>query len=612
MASLTNKIIANIKQSTNNSENFYNTENVICIDSSFVRFGINTKNPQYAIDVSGDNNASIINSKNLITTNLGTIKNIDSSKAYITDLSVNIIDISSFCSFYEISGITANINTLNANSSYISEISANSISCDYLNIKYDICGDNLQVNSITTTNINVTGEFDFSNNLELNILTVNVSGNIQNLYTSNITNSNTINTSILYGSTISCENLFVKTECSLNNLNVESKLDVNGDALFNLIDVSDGSFNNITSTKATIADTLQISKLETLSGELLIGSDGAFQNTQTKFGSINVTNNINLGLDNSFNDDAANISKLNIYGQIYIDHSNNDLSNILSNINFSEKSKFILPLYNKNFYDNNDLKGTIAYDISNSLLKIKHNSTNANEWREINTKKRVATFKLNTSISGNDISENTLAKRTDNKFFIENSNNLIISHNNKNYKYIPLTFNKHKITEISNIDHNSDNSIFNSDISSLLIGISNQNSRKNYLCENSNNYIDYELTTNLTLQFLNKNPNDVEVTSYTYGIYPSIEFSNNTINDISYIINNPFIEVKNTIIVFDNSYNYSNINLTYTGTLGNSDLSNLTNDYIINNGFKFFITSAKDIDLEFLRIESFYATIKQV
>ena len=116
----------------------------------------------------------------------------------------------------------------------------------------------------------------------------------------------------------------------------------------------------------------------------------------------------------------------------------------------------------------------------------------------------------------------------------------------------------------------------------------------------------------MTLEFLNKNPNDVEVTSYTYGIYPSIEFSNNTINDISYIINNPFIEVKNTIIVFDNSYNYSNVNLTYIGTLGNSDLSNLTNDYIINNGFKFFINSAKDIDLEYLRIQSFYATLKQI
>lgn len=608
MASLTNKIIANIKQSTNNSENFYNTENVICIDSSFIRFGINTKNPQYAIDVSGDDNVSIINSKNLIVTNLGTIKNIDSSKAYITDLSVNILDISSFCSFYEISGIVANINTLNANSSYISEFSANSISCDYLDIKYDICGDNLQVNSITTNIITILESLYFNYNLNAKNLMIEISGTIPILDTSNITNSNTINTSILYSSTISCDNLFVESECSLNNLNVDSELTVNGDSLFNFIDVSDGSFNNVTSTKATIVDTLYINELKTISGEkTLIDSNGALTEERTNFNSIDVRNNINLGLDNSLND---NISKLNIYGQIYIDHSNNHLSDISSNIKFSEKSKFILPLYNENFYDNTDLGGTIAYDISNSYLKIKHNS--ANEWREINTKKRVATFKLNTSISGNDISKNEDAKGTDNKFFIENSNNLIISHNNKNYKYIPLTFNKHKITEISNIDHNSDNSIFNSDVSSILIGISNENSRKNYLCENSNNYIDYEVTTNLTLQFLNKNPNDVEVTSYTYGIYPSIECSNHTINDISYIINNPFIEVKNTIIVFDNSYNYSNINLTYTGTLGNSDLSNLTNDYIINNGFKFFITSGKNIDLEYLRIQSFYATLKQV
>ena len=609
MASLTNKIIANIKQSTNNNQNFYNTENVICIDSSFIRFGINTKNPQYAIDVSGDDNVSIINSKNLIITNLGTIKNIDSSKAYITDLSVNIIDISSFCSFYEISGIIANINTLNANNSYISEFSANSISCDYLDVIYDICSDNLQVNSITTNSITINEKLDFSYNLIANNLTVETSGSIPILDTSNITNSNIINTTILYSSTISCEDLFVEAECSFNNLFIESNLEVSGDAFFNLIDVSDGSFNNISSENITIVDTLYVNELKSICGETLIDSDGTIQDTRSNFNNINVKNYINLGLDNSLNYET-NISMLNIYGQIYIDHSNNNLSNIASNINFSAKSKFILPLYNQNYYDNSNSTGTIAYDAPNSLLKIKHN--NENEWREINTKKRVATFKLNTSISGNDISENIHAVGTDNKFFIENSNNLIITYNNKNYKYIPLTFNKHKITEISNIDHNSDDSIFNTDISSLLIGISNENSRKNYLCENSNNYIDYELTTNLTLEFLNKNPNDVEVTSYTYGIYPSIEFSNNTINDISYIINNPFIEVKNTIIVFDNSYNYSNINLTYTGTLGNSDLSNLTNNYIINNGFKFFITSAKDIDLQFLRIESFYATIKQV
>lgn len=613
MASLTNKIIANIKQSTNKSENFYNTENVICIDSSFVRFGIKTKNPQYAIDVSGDDNVSIINSKNLITTNLGTIKNIDSSKAYITDLSVNIIDISSFCSFYEISGIVANINTLNVNSLYISEISANSISCDFLEVTDEISVNNLQVNSITTTDINVTGIFDFNNILTLNTLIVDESGSIQNLDTSNISNTNTINTTTLYSWDISCKNLFVEVDCLLNNVTINSNLKVNGDVSFNTLDVSShATFNNIVSETAEIKETLTISELKSINGDTLISSNGAFQNTTNNFNNIIIKDNINLGFNNNNNKDA-NISKLNIYGQIFIDHSNNDLSNIASNINFSEKSKLILPVYNENYYDNTDLGGTIAYDAINSLLKIKHNSESENEWREINTKKKIATFKLNNFITGNDISKNTYAQGNDNKFFIENSNNLIISYNNKNYKYIPLTFNKHKITEISNIDHNSDNNVFNCDISSILIGINNSNnSKKNYLCEGSNNYIDYELTTNLTLEFLNKNPNDVEVTSYTYGIYPSIEFSNNTINDISYIINNPFIEVKNTIIVFDNSYNYSNVNLTYIGTLGNSDLSNLTNDYIINNGFKFFINSAKDIDLEYLRIQSFYATLKQI
>ena len=54
MSSITNQIVANIKKtSTNfNTFSFTNSENVVCIDTSFNRIGINRKNPVYSIDIS--------------------------------------------------------------------------------------------------------------------------------------------------------------------------------------------------------------------------------------------------------------------------------------------------------------------------------------------------------------------------------------------------------------------------------------------------------------------------------------------------------------------------------------------------------------------------------
>ena len=129
MASLTNKIIANIKQSTNNIENFYNSENVICIDSSFIRLGIKTKYPQYAIDVSGDDNDSIINSKKIQVTNLATIENLNNNNGNINELSANILDISTLCLFKTISGDVAQIGRLTTQALDIQLVDAPDISC---------------------------------------------------------------------------------------------------------------------------------------------------------------------------------------------------------------------------------------------------------------------------------------------------------------------------------------------------------------------------------------------------------------------------------------------------------------------------------------------------
>ena len=64
--SQTNKIIANIKKTNITADSFVNSQNVICIDTSFNRIGINTKNPRYSIDISGDSSLNTIYSNNLI------------------------------------------------------------------------------------------------------------------------------------------------------------------------------------------------------------------------------------------------------------------------------------------------------------------------------------------------------------------------------------------------------------------------------------------------------------------------------------------------------------------------------------------------------------------
>ena len=100
----------------------------------------------------------------------------------------------------------------------------------------------------------------------------------------------------------------------------------------------------------------------------------------------------------------------------------------------------------------------------------------------------------------------------------------------------------------------------------------------------------YEINADITLQFLNKNPGDVEANTYTFGIYSDVSKNNN------YHI---YREIKNTILVFDNSFNYANSSINYIGKLENA-----------TNGFSFYIQSVKD--LSYLAIDSFNVTIKLI
>ena len=120
--SITNKLIANIKQSnlSGNTNNFINSEHVICIDSSNNRIGINTRKPKYSIDISGRELNNGLKASYLVIDNSANINEISSNKIIINDeLSANKIDVSNLI-FNELSGNIIYANTISANNIIIS------------------------------------------------------------------------------------------------------------------------------------------------------------------------------------------------------------------------------------------------------------------------------------------------------------------------------------------------------------------------------------------------------------------------------------------------------------------------------------------------------------
>ena len=111
--SITNKLVANIKQTSNSNITTINNEQVICIDSSNNRIGINTLNPQYSLTISGDKNNlyNAVKAPHLYITNSGEITELSVNYLFLEDSSINKLDFS-LGLFNTISGnlIKANIN----------------------------------------------------------------------------------------------------------------------------------------------------------------------------------------------------------------------------------------------------------------------------------------------------------------------------------------------------------------------------------------------------------------------------------------------------------------------------------------------------------------------
>ena len=545
--SLTNKIVANIKKTSINMDSFLNSENVICIDTSHNRIGINTKNPEYSIDISGDSSLNAVKSHNLIITNFGKINEISSNIINTKDISCINIDVS----FGNI--IEASFNNINTNYIKINDICLNFAYIPIIKSD-DISGTNLEISNIAIIN-------------EISAVTIKVKNinipqaNIQDINNVNSANILSISNEFITSNEISCNNLYVKNTATFFN-----------ESSFNTIDISNlGTFetisgNTIICKDFTCNDQLTADKIQVTTS---ISADSIDANAFT-------SNGIQLIKDGALElkgDNPSLFINLTISNELLVNNIL-DVSNIIVSKKLDLSScelGFILPKFND--ISLNNLDGNFAYDYTNNIIKLYNNNNNSNNWNNIFVNQQYATFELNndnTEISGNDISY-TVYNNTEIYRIVDSYNLLLSSNGTTNYKYIPLRFKTINGIELSN--NNFDISSSTNFKTLKIVDLSGI----------------YELNINVGLQYLNNYPGDVEPNKYSFGIY-SDKSSSNLDNDI-------YIKTNNTIIAFDNSYNYANSHLNYIGPL----LSD-------TNGFNFYISSMTDVS--FLAINNFSGTIK--
>jgi hypothetical protein len=546
--SLTNKIVANIKKTNADVNSFVDTSNVVCIDTSNNRIGVNTKRPRYSIDIVGTEPTNLIYvnklevGANANIRDISCLNNIDASSALIKYINYTNISGSSITS-KSINTISAEILDLSISKLVLKDLSAINLDVSYLRVanRVDVCG------NMTIRNLNVTGSFSGGNSTSFTTLT--------------ITNSTL--------TTINSTNSFIRNiDCSA--IKVDICANFNGAVFCNAnLDISRGSFQTLSGNilnsvnfraltiscerlfarDCSINGTLIVSNIRDLCGNPIIRDGAIFTSagTDSEFGNIKVSNKLDIP-------------------------NNCDISNlrITKRLDFSNVASLILPTYSL-VHSSNEPR-SLALDMSDinmNRFKI-YNSNSA--WTNIYTKNHYASLELNGEISGN--TETTTLVNGVVNYFIENSNNLIINASTNNiYKYVPLQF-----KTIGDKIANSGNSIFN------IVDISSTKPSGKLRVPDLSGI--YEINATVSMKYLYCIPGDVEPNNYSFGLYNS---SSTTIMS--------YVEHINNILTFDNSFNNSSLSLNYIGPLFNG-----------SDGFIFLISSTKDIN--YLVIDKFSGCIK--
>ena len=547
--SFTNKIVANIKKTEADVNSFVNTSNVVCIDTSNNRIGINTRTPRFSIDISGTGPNNIIYVDKLMIENIAIIKdisclnNIDASTARIkhinyTTISGNTINTNTIVT------ISAQIFDLSISKLVLRDLSATNIDASYLKVynSVDVFG------NMTIRDLTVTGDFSGGNSTSFSSLVI---------ANSSLATMNSINS---YIQNIDCSTIKVDTSanfrgnvfCTRNiDLSSGSFITLSGNILnANIIRGVSISCEQLTTNDCSINGTLQVNRIEDLNGRSIIGEGGAIIVETSGSSFFGLTVRDTLTIDN-----------------------NCDISNLRINkrLDFSNVASLIMPTYSSvhTLRQNKSL----AIDISDMSMNIIKFYNGNSSWSNMYTKTHYASLEINREISGNDISSIFVGDQPN--YFIENSNNLIINLANNKYKYIPLSF---KIIG-SRIAYSGEGTFKILDISSTSrIG----KLKVPDICGV------YEINASVSMKYLNRIPGDVEPNNYIFGLYNSILNSDN-----SYI----YVENINNVLTFDNSFNYSTSMLNYIGPLFNN-----------SDGFIFLISSTKDLD--YLVIDRFNGSIK--
>ena len=530
--SLTNKIVANIKKTNADVKSFVDTSNVVCIDTSNNRIGINTKTPRYSIDIIGTSPSNLIYVNKLEVgasasiRDISCLNNIDASSAsikYINYTNISGVNINS----KSLITISAEILDLSISRLNLRDLSTINLDASYLRVSntVDVCG------NMTIKNLTVTGIFSGGNSTSFTTLAIRD------------TSFTTMNSTNSFIRNIDCSAIKVDICANfIGNVFCRNNIDISGGSFQTL----SGNFLNSVNVRAltiscerlfmrdcSINGTLRVSNIMDLSGNPIIREGGIVtsENTTSKFGNITVTTKLNIQND-------CDISNLRI----------------IKRLDFSANASLIIPTYSLN--NSSREPRSLALDMSNNSMNILKIYNSNSVWSNIYTKNHYASLDLNREISGNSTGSNTFNNVVN--YFIENSNNLIY---NTSYKYIPLQF---KLINL--IPATSGANIFNIlDISSV------KPSGKLRVPDLSGIY---EINATVCMKYLNRIPGDVEPNTYSFGLY------NSSLNSTNY-----YVENINNILTFDNSFNYSSISLNYIGPLfSNSD------------GFIFLISSAKDIN----------------
>jgi hypothetical protein len=407
MSSL-NKIIANVTKTALpiNTRNFYNEQQLVTIDTSFNRIGINTLNPRYSIDISGTNGT--IYSYRILSSI------IDTSSIKIQDGSFGFIDVSNIRAQHLNIDLSAVIRDISCTNMDVSNIRAKYLNVDLSAVIRDISCTNIQVSDVKFTKIIGTDISVIS--ISNNILYVSEKADISNLKCST---------------------------ADISNLIITKKFNVAQNATFNC----SGEFfstNNITVLGQIIADRLE-SKGTLTCNELQFNSIVANNPITPKFEKLTVlidfsSNKITCISLNVIDISTVDISCSHISGK---DISSNNIR-ITNKLDCSDAIQgIILPLiWNPQTHN---INGQLFYDIGNDLIKIYNNKI-----FNIVARQRWLRLSLNPNIVGN------IGITNNNENCIESSSNLIIP--GQNYKYIPLT-----------IDESSNITDFSTDVSAIII-----------------------------------------------------------------------------------------------------------------------------------------------